>query len=87
VIATTLQYKLSDMSNNLKAGLALIAAVCAGGIYAGYKKFTSQKLTLQLVLTILKEIKFQTFNGCLLFAEGVKRNVLSRMPNDQAKRE
>jgi len=78
------------MSNNLKAGLALIAAVCAGGLYAGYRKLGSSgstKLTLELIVRILKEIKFQTFNGCLLFSEGVKKNVLSRMPTDEAKRD
>lgn len=74
----------------MKAGLALIAAVCAGGIYAGYKKFgsgSSTKLTMELAQQILKEIKFQMFNGCVLFAEGVKKNVLSRMPTVEAKRE
>jgi predicted transcriptional regulator len=27
------------------------------------------------------------FSACILFSEGVKKNVLSRMPNDEAKRQ
>lgn len=66
----------------------MLAAVCAGGIYAGYKKFgSSSKLTIEMVNQILHEIKFQIFNGCLLFSEGVKRKVLNRLPSDEAKRE
>lgn len=71
------------MSNNFRAGLAVFAAVCLGGAVAGYKRFLSGTgLQISVVEQIMKEIKYQMFNACILFAEGVKKNVLSKLPND-----
>lgn len=75
------------MSNNLKVGLALVAAICAGGALAGYRRLFkgSKKIDPKTLELILLEIKYQMFTYCFSFADAVK-SVLSKLPNDESKR-
>lgn len=75
------------MSNNLKIGIALVAALFTGGAIAGYKKLSKKgkQIDVKTLELILLEIKYQMFTYCFSFVDVVK-NILSKIPNDEEKR-
>jgi hypothetical protein len=70
IIEASLIAIIVSMSNNLKVGIALVAALFAGGAVAGYNKFVKRgkKLDSKALELILLEIKYQMFAYCLSFA-------------------